>query len=350
MKIEKDKSLKEFTTFKIGGNAQFFCAVQNEDELTEAVDFAQTNKAGRKVPIFVLGGGSNILISDKGFQGLVIKMEIKGVEFTDQENGDVLVIAKAGEDWDAFVEKTVEKGFYGLENLSLIPGTVGAAPVQNIGAYGSEIKDTVHSVKIFDTAEGVFKNFSKDDCQFEYRDSLFKKKSNQIPDFGTRYIVTSVTFKLNKKGKVNIDYKDVREYFAMKNIETPTLAEVRRAVVEIRSNKLPDVRKVGTVGSFFKNPIVTNEQAIELKNKYPDLPIYPIDETYTKISLAWILDKVCGYKGTSKGHVGTYKNQALVLVNNGDATAKEILDFAEEIKKSVKEKSGIDIEEEVQRV
>ncbi len=334
MKIEKNKSLKEFTTFKIGGSAQFFCAVENEEELVEAVAFSKAEN----LPIFVLGGGSNILISDEGFHGLVIKMEMKGVEY---EGARVTV--QAGEDWDAFVEKTVEQGLYGLENLSLIPGTVGAAPVQNIGAYGSEVKDTIESVRVFDTAENVFKDFLNHHCEFEYRNSLFKREAG-------RYIIVSTTFVLKKDGKVNIGYKDLRDYFSTKNLSQPTLQEVRNAVVEIRTNKLPDVRKVGTAGSFFKNPIITHGQANELEKRFTGLPIFPVDDAYVKISLAWILDKVCGFKGVSKGNVGTYKNQALVLVNNGNATATEIISFAEEIKKVVRKKTGIEIEEEVQRV
>lgn len=339
MQIEKDKSLKEFTTFRIGGKAQFFCVVQNEDEVGEAVVFAQE----KKLPIFVLGGGSNILISDNGFAGLVVKMEMNGIEFIDDENGNTRVTVKAGEGWDDFVRIAVEKSLYGIENLSLIPGTVGAAPVQNIGAYGCEVKDTIDTVRVFDTKENTFKDFSNFDCQFGYRDSLFKREAG-------RYIVTVVTFILKKNGKVNIDYKDVREYFAAKDIENPSLAGVRNAVVEIRNNKLPNVKKVGTAGSYFKNPIISSVLSKELKTKYPELPIYPLNDTHVKVSLAWIIDRICGFKGVVKGNVGTYRNQALVIVNNRNATAAEIISFADEIKKIVKEKTGIEIEEEVQMI
>lgn len=330
MKIEKDKSLKEFTTFRIGGTAQFFCSVKNEDEVREAVMFAWNSK----LAIFVLGGGSNVLISDAGFKGLVIKMEMKGIEIA----GERVVVA-AGENWDGFVRKCVESGLYGVENLSLIPGTVGAAPVQNIGAYGSEVKDTIESVRVYDRVENVFKDFTNKECQFEYRNSLFKREAG-------RYIIVSTTFILKKEAKVNIEYKDLKEFFAGK--QTPTLVEVRNAVIEIRTRKLPDVKLVGTAGSFFKNPIVTHGQANELEKRYPDLPIYPVDDTYVKVSLGWILDHVCGYKGKTVGNVGAYKNQALVLVNNGDATAEEIKRFAQEIEKAVFEKTKIKIEPEVQ--
>lgn len=339
MKVEENKILKELTTFKIGGPARFFCLVKNEEDIIEAVKFTKTHK----IPFFILGGGSNILISDLGFNGLVMKMEMNGVEYIEDENGNARVTVKAGENWDAFVEKTVKRGLYGLENLSLIPGTVGAAPIQNIGAYGSEVKDTIQSVRVFDTLEEVFKNFSNHDCQFEYRSSVFKKEPN-------RYIVVSATFILRKDGQINIEYKDIKDFFSKQNVDSPSLMEVRNAVVAIRTAKLPDVDKVGTAGSFFKNPILSLPRTSELKRKYPSLPIYTVDNKNEKVSLAWILDNVCGYRGLIKGNVGTYKNQALVVVNNGGATSEEVMNFGNEMKKEVKEKTGIDIEMEVQYI
>ncbi|HEY4504036.1 MAG TPA: UDP-N-acetylmuramate dehydrogenase [Candidatus Paceibacterota bacterium] len=357
MEIVENKSLKEFTTFRIGGLARFFCSVKNEKELLEALNFAKE----KSVPFFILGGGSNILISDDGFSGLVIKMDIKGIDFTELVNDDgeldekkeinkhvnVRVTAKAGEDWDTLVAITVEKGLHGLENLSFIPGTVGAAPVQNIGAYGSEVKDTIDSVRVFDTEEHRFIDLSNFDCHFQYRNSIFKKSKN-------RYIITSVVFILKKNGKVNIEYKDIKEYFASKNIKDPSscpsISEVRQAIIDIRRKKLPDIKVVGTAGSFFKNPHITHAKAHELKEKYFEIPIYQVDDKYMKVSLAWIIDHICKYKGVTEGNVGTYKNQALVIVNNGNATSKEIISFADAIKKDVKEKIGVDIEEEVEYV
>lgn len=333
MKIEKDISLKEFTTFKIGGRAQFFCYVKNEADLVEAVDFAKA----QKIPLFILGGGSNILISDKGFDGLVIKIEMKGIEFI--ENGDLVkVVVKAGENWDELVGQTVDKGLYGLENLSLIPGTVGATPVQNIGAYGGEVKDTIDIVRVYNISENKFEDLTNVDCLFSYRDSIFKKHPG-------KYIVVSVSFILRKNGKVNIEYKDLKDYF--KENKSPTLSEVRNAVIEIRKHKLPDVKVIGTAGSFFKNSVIDHSQARDLKAKYPDLPIFPFNETHMKVSTAWIIDNICGYKGITRGNVGTYKNQALVLVNNGGAQASEVISLAQEIKKVVKDKTGIGIEYEV---
>lgn len=325
------------TTFKIGGNAQFFCTVKNEEELVEALNFTKEND----LPFFILGGGSNILISDKGLNCLVIKMEMKGIDFVENEDGNVEVKAQAGENWDKLVNLCVEKRLYGLENLSLIPGTVGATPVQNIGAYGAEIKDTIDEVRVYDTKTERFVDMRNIDCSFSYRSSLFKENHE-------RYIIVSVTFILKKNGKVNFDYKDLKEYFLQKNITNPKLSEIRKAVISVRTYKFPDINIVGTAGSFFKNPIITRGQAHALKEKYPNIPLFPTEDERLKTSTAWIIDHICGYKGASVGNVGTYKNQALVIVNNGNATAEEVKVFAETIVSMVKEKTGIDIEREVE--
>ncbi len=337
MTIEENKSMKEYTTFRIGGPARFFCTVRHEDEFMQALEYALE----KGVPIFILGGGSNILVSDTGFAGLVIKMEIKGIRFTDDTHGNARVTAHAGDDWDHLVDETVRSGLYGLENLSLIPGSVGAAPVQNIGAYGSEVKDTIDHVRVYDREKKEFITILNYDCHFGYRTSAFK-------DNPYRYIIISVTFILKKLGKVNIEYRDLREYFVKIGQLQPTIAEVRKAVISIRTAKLPDIAKIGTAGSFFKNPVISHSQAHELKVKYTDIPLYPINEEYVKVSLAWIIDKVCGYRGVTRGEVGTYRNQALVIVNNGNATAREVIAFAEELKNSIKEKTNIVAEFEVQ--
>lgn len=339
MIIEKKKSLKEFTTFRIGGEARFFCIVKNEDELIEAINFSKKSK----LPFFVLGGGSNILVADEGFHGLVIKMEFMGVEY--KESGDTtLVTAGAGENWDKFVAETVEKGLFGLENLSYIPGTVGASPVQNIGAYGSEVKDTIQSVHVLDVKKDEYVDLKNSECKFSYRNSLFKEDPR-------RYIVLSVTFALkNKKGRLNTDYKDVKEYFDFKKIKEPTLKQVRNAVVEIRQRKLPDIKELGTAGSFFKNVIVPTTKAHELLKKYPEMILHPVTDKKVKIPVAWILDHVCGFRGVKKGNVGTFRNQALVLVNFGDATATEIIALAQKMVDEVYVKTGIEIEPEVEYV
>ncbi len=340
MRIEKNKSLKELTTFGIGGNAKFFCNIVNESDIVEAIDFS----IKEKVSFFILGGGSNILISDEGFQGLVMKMDNKGIEFKEERNGNVYVKANAGENWDEFIIECVNRELYGIENLSYIPGTIGATPVQNIGAYGSEAKDTIYEVRVYDTKTKKFYNMKNSDCDFSYRNSIFKKEKR-------KYIIISVIFLLSRNRKINISYKDLKEYLLSKRIKDPTLKEIRNAVIDIRESKLPNTNFIGTAGSFFKNPVINKERALELEDKYPGLPIYPTDDiNIMKVSLAWIIDHVCQYKNKKKGNVGIYKNQALAIINEGNATAHEVLDFADEIKGIVREKTGIDIEMEVEYV
>ena len=340
MTIKENISLKDHTTFKIGGNARFFTIVSSEDELLEAIGFSKKHK----VPFFILGGGSNILVPDAGFPGVVIKMQLKGIEYTDSEDGKK-TIAKvaAGENWDAFVADTVARGLYGVENLSSIPGTVGAAPVQNIGAYGTEVKNTIQSVYALDLKKDEFVTLSNTECRFDYRDSLFKHEKG-------RYIIVSVNFSLSREKNLNYSYKDLTEYFTRKHIGKPTLAQVRDAVVEIRKGKFPDLTHTGTAGSFFKNPVVSVKKAQELVSQYPEMIVYAVNSKFSKIPLAWILDHVCGFKGIKKGNVGVYKNQALVLVNNGGATATEVIALAQEMLENVYEKTGIEIEPEVEYV
>ena len=249
--VREHVPLRDLTTFRIGGPARFFCEVKSGAELAEAIAFARGNAGGK---FFILGGGSNILVDDAGFDGLVIFMKIKGVNFGGNSVGvEAFITAGAGENWDEFVGECVGRDFSGLENLSGIPGTVGAAPVQNIGAYGVEVAQLIKSVRVFDTAENSWKDFSAADCGFEYRDSIFKKEKNKN---GTaRYAITSVIFALKKfvsktATPLNLNYKDLADY----NCSTP--ADVRAAVLSIRAKKLPDVRMVGTAGSFFKNPII----------------------------------------------------------------------------------------------
>lgn len=333
MDIRENVSLKEYTTFKLGGSARFFVCVKSGEELKEALEFSKHEN----LQIFVLGGGSNILFSDNGFDGLVIKMEIKGIEWNESK-----VIVGAGENWDEFVEQAVGRGLCGVENLSGIPGTVGASPVQNIGAYGAEVKDTISWVEVLDKKSGEIKKFSNVECKFGYRNSFFKTEE------GKNFIITRVAFNLSKNGIPNITYKDLSKYFQNQN--NPTLTEIRNAVIKIRTGKFPDLKLYGTAGSFFKNPIISKEKYTELIIKFPDLPNYPWDNKNVKIPLAWILDNVCKIKGTNFGNVGFYKNQPLVIINLGNATAGEINIVANEIIKKVKEMTGIEIEREVETV
>ena len=350
MKIQENIPLASYTTFKIGGPARFFCIVTSVDEVKSAVIFAKENS----VPFFVLGGGSNLLVSDTGFPGLVIKVEIKGIEIKEVGNNENEIIrVGAGEMWDDLVEYTVKNGWNGLENLSAIPGTVGAAPVQNIGAYGTEVGYFISVVNVFDTKEMKEVTMLPRDCHFGYRNSTFKHEKG-------RYVITSVDFKLNKDGKVSIEYRDLKEYFSKVSTDRGngevTPSQVRDAVIDIRWNKLPDWNKWGTAGSFFKNPVISKEKFDELKTKYPALPGFPEisiggkSDGQMKIPLGWILDNVCKAKGVTSGGVGTYKNQALVIVTKSGATAKEVVDFTQGLMKQVKEATGITVEAEVEWV
>lgn len=352
--------LAEYTTFKIGGPARFLAHALTEEGLVKAVRMAHE----KGLPIFVLGGGSNILVSDNGFSGVVIKMEMRGISFkrseikdkksknqsknlahegNRKESREFIVSAAAGEMWDDLVEKTVNRGLYGLANLSAIPGTVGAAPIQNIGAYGAEVSQTIFSVRALDTVAMKFVDLTNAQCRFDYRDSIFKRVKG-------RYIVTRVDFRLFKNGRVNISYKDLADYFAAKHVSNPTLKQVRDAVIEVRWGKLPDWKLWGTAGSYFKNPIIPLQQFIELKVKYPDLPGFPEPDGCIKVSLGWILDRVCRVKGLAVGNVSTYEKQALVVVAKPGATAAEVVGLTHELMKRVKDATGIEIAAEVEWV
>lgn len=330
--VTQSESLGRHTTLKAGGVSRYFTRVTNEAELLEALDFAAENS----FPFKVLGGGSNVLVSDDGYAGLVIKIANQGIEVNESEDSVMMTVA-AGEVFDDVVNFAVERGWWGIENLSLIPGTVGATPVQNVGAYGVEIKDVLESVKVYDTKEKKFLTLSNEDCSFSYRDSLFK----QVPG---RYIIVSVVLRLSKIANPKISYKDLAARFSDSE---PELKDIREAVIEIRSHKFPDWNKVGTAGSFFKNPFITVDKFEEIIKTYPELPKYDVGENMVKIPLGYVFDKILNLKGFKEGNVGTYEGQALVLVNYGGATATEIKSFAEALATQVKAKLGIDIEWEV---
>jgi len=332
--VYKAEKLSKHTTLQVGGPAEYFTEVNNEAELVEAVAFAKE----KKIPYFILGGGSNVLVSDEGVGGLVIKNCIKGVSHEIVGGTTVLLKAASGEVFDEVVALAVDSDWWGLENLSHIPGFVGATPVQNVGAYGVEVKDVIHSVKVLNTSTMEFQTLTVSDCQFSYRDSIFKR------DAGKSYVVVEVQFRLMLAPTPHVEYRDLIEYFGDK---VPTVSEVREAVIAIRSRKFPDWHSVGTAGSFFKNPIVSLEVFTDLKARYADLPSYVLQSGEVKIPLGWVLDKVLHLKSERKGAVGAYEGQALVLVNYGGATAKEIDSFANSVAARVKEKTGIEIEREV---
>ncbi|KKW09512.1 MAG: UDP-N-acetylenolpyruvoylglucosamine reductase [Candidatus Kaiserbacteria bacterium GW2011_GWA2_49_19] len=341
--MQENIPLSEHTTFKLGGRARYFFRVHSIKETREALDFARENS----LPFFVLGGGSNLLVSENGFSGVIIKNEILGLSFK-EEAGGTLVTAGAGENWDNFVSECVSLGLYGLENLSGIPGTVGAAPVQNIGAYGVEAKDSIVSVETLEADTDAVRNFSAAECGFGYRDSFFKTAE------GKSYIITGVTFRLKENGVSNLGYKDLKNYFgAVKAALTPSLSDVRKAVLEIRSKKFPDLKTTGTAGSFFKNPIIPQAQFDELKKRFPDLPGFPLQTTNyklqtIKIPLAWILDNILHLKGFMDGPVGLHEAQPLVIVHTGGGNAEDVRRLAKDVASKIKDATGVEVSWEVE--
>lgn len=330
--------LQNMTTMKVGGKARFFVSVKNESELLEAVDFAKN----KDLPIFVLGGGSNVVISDRGFEGLVIKNEILGIEQIESSSEFVRVKVGAGESWDSFVETAVGMGLYGLENLSLIPGTVGAAPVQNIGAYGVEVKDVPISVRALNLDTRELSVLNNEECQFSYRNSIFKQDKN--------FIITSVEFTLSKKGQLSLSYRDLQTSVneSGADVERLSPADVRDMVIEIRKRKLPDPQVIPTAGSFFKNPEISGEHFDRLLKRFPLMPGFRLNTGGVKVPLAWIIENVANLKGVRYGGAAIYDKHALVIVNTGKAEAKEIYELSQQVYDSVLELTGIKIETEVQ--
>ena len=309
MEIEKEVLLAPFTTFQIGGRARFLIRIRTLEDLEKALAWG----AEKNLPLLVLGGGSNLLINDEGFSGLVIKVEISGVLF--KEEGDAVeAIAGAGESWDSFVAQTVARGFFGLENLSGIPGTVGGTPIQNVGAYGAEVGNTIVWVEAMHMKTRERRLFQNSDCQFGYRTSYFKTIGGQL------WVVTRVAFHLAKNGTPNLSYREVREYFSGRMPE-PTLQEIRQAILNIRGRKFPDLTVVGTAGSFFKNPTVSEEILAELLQKFPDLPHFPLPGGDRKIALGALLERL-KWKGVRRGKAGAFEKQSLVLGNHRRGTGR----------------------------
>jgi UDP-N-acetylmuramate dehydrogenase len=339
MQIQENVPLAPLTTMRVGGNARFFCEVHDVDELKEAVRFATEHA----YEIFILGGGSNIVFSDDGFDGVVIKIDIFGVEYEDK--GDVvLVTAGAGECWDDLVGNVVARGLCGMENLSLIPGVVGASVVQNIGAYGVEVKTMVREVHVFDTQTLQEKVLSQDECDFGYRQSIFKKPE------GAPLVVLRVVYVLAKSAEPKVLYGGIIQAFAEKHIEHPTTQDVRDTVIELRRGKLPYEGDLGSAGSFFMNPVLEPEEVQELQKRFPDIPVFEAGNGKLKVPAGWIIDNVCKMKGYREGSVGTYEKQALVIVNHGGATASDIRAFTKKVRSCVKEKTGVTLKQEVEYV
>jgi UDP-N-acetylmuramate dehydrogenase len=334
MEILKNFSLKNYNTFGIEAKAKAFVAVHSIEELRQILE---ENSSKKK---FILGGGSNMLLT-KDIEALVIHIDLKGKKIIKEDESHVWVESQAGENWHEFVMWTLSQDFGGFENMSLIPGNVGTTPVQNIGAYGTEIKDTFEFCEAIDIATQKTRTFNCSECHFGYRESIFKQEAKD------QYIITSVVFKLTKKNhNIKTSYGDIIAELAKQNITKPTLKEVSNAVIAIRNSKLPDPKKLGNSGSFFKNPIVLKVDFEPIRTKFPEMKFYEVSDTEVKVPAGWLIEQA-GFKGKRFGDAGIHENQALVLVNYGNATGQEILAVSKDIQKTVFDKFGINIEAEV---
>ncbi|MEN5306283.1 UDP-N-acetylmuramate dehydrogenase [Chryseobacterium cucumeris] len=334
--MQENFSLKSYNTFGVEAKSRFFTEVNTIDELKEALNFAET----QSLQLLFLGGGSNILLT-KDFDGLAIQLNLRGISEEHINENEVWVTAKAGENWHEFVMFCLQKNYGGLENLSLIPGNVGTSPMQNIGAYGTEIKDIFISCKVLDLENLELKTFTLDQCRFGYRDSIFKQEGKG------RYVILEVTFKLTQKDHlIKTEYGAIKSELENLGIENPTIQDVSRAVINIRQSKLPNPKEIGNAGSFFKNPTIPLAQFEALKQQFENIQGYPNGEM-VKVPAGWLIEQ-CGWKGKQIGNVASHKLQSLVIINaTGNATGKEIFDFSTEIINSVKEKFGIELEREV---
>lgn len=334
MTIQHNFSLKNYNTFSIDAKAKEFIAVHSIDELKKVL----YENADKKK--FILGGGSNMLLT-QDIDALVIHIDLKGKKVIQEDENHVWVEAQAGENWHEFVLWNIEQNYGGLENMSLIPGNVGTTPVQNIGAYGAEIKDTFVSCEAMRISTQETKTFDNNECKFSYRESVFKQEAKD------QYIITSVVFKLTKNNHIiNTGYGDIQKELESKGITQPTIKDVSNAVIAIRQSKLPDPKELGNSGSFFKNPIISREQFNKAKVLHPEIKHYDVSETEVKVPAGWMIEQA-GLKGYREGDAGVHARQALVLVNYGNATGQDILNLSKLVQKTVLDKFGIAIEAEV---
>ena len=333
--IKNNVKLSDYSTFKIGALARFFVIVTSEKELDMALKWARK----KRKKVFILGGGSNTLFSDRNFSGLIIKNEIKGIKIVGENENDVIIKSYSGEIWSKLVNFTIERNLYGLENTFYIPGTVGAAPIQNIGAYGMEIKDSFYNLAAIEIKTGEVKYFNLKDCDFSYRHSIFKGKLKG------QYFILWVEFKLSKTKKINLSYPVIKNILIEKGIKDPSLKQISEIIFKIREEKLPNPAVLANAGSFFKNPVITNDVFESLKEKFPDIKYFN-EEHGVKIPAAWLIEQ-CGLKGKRLGPVGVYDKQALIIVNYGGAKQKDVLSLVKIIKNEVKNKFNINLETEV---
>lgn len=331
--ILENFSLKEHNSFGIKASASYYISFSG---IVEIQNFIKSGLL-QGIPWLVLGGGSNILFT-KDFEGLIIHPLLKGFKILSETDEMVTIQAAAGERWDDLVKYAVDNNLCGLENLSLIPGSVGASPIQNIGAYGAEVAEVIETVKGIDIDTGKIIEYQRDECHFGYRDSIFKS------ELKNKFLITSVTFKLFKKSGLKLDYGNLRE--EAERLGEITLQNVRQAVINIRKSKLPDPAVTGNAGSFFKNPVISNSVFENMVGQYPEAPFYKVSDELVKIPAGWLIEK-CGWKGKSQGNVGVHDKQALIIVNKGNASGKEIFEFSESILQCVYKSFGIKLEREV---
>lgn len=332
--LQENISLKSYNTFGIDVKSRYFSEIFTLEQLAELGHYPVFKEAR----LLVIGGGSNLLFTED-FEGLVLKVSIPGITHT-VTGENIMVTAGAGVVWNDLVNYSVAHGFAGMENLSLIPGTAGASPIQNIGAYGVELKDIFESCLAYEIATGEIRKFEHADCHFAYRDSIFK---NELKG---KYIITSVSFKLSSKADLNIQYGAIQAELIKRNITEPGIADISKIVSEIRVSKLPDPSTIGNAGSFFKNPVVSDQQYHTLKIDFPEMVSFSLGNGQFKLAAGWLIE-YCGFKGLISGETGTWKNQALVLVNHGHATGKEVYSFSEQIIDTVHSTFGVNLEREV---
>ena len=333
LQLQVDASLKPFNSFGVDVRARLFAEAHNDDEVREALQYC----AERELPLLVIGGGSNVLLT-QDVQALVLRMATRGIRVIEDGGQRVVVEAEAGEVWHAFVLWTLAQGFAGLENLSLIPGTVGAAPMQNIGAYGVEIKDVFAGLTALDRQTGQLRDFTLEECNFGYRDSVFKQHPG-------RWLILRVRFALSRAARLHLEYGPVRQRLSDQGIHQPTATDVSRAISSIRSEKLPDPAVLGNAGSFFKNPVVSSALAAELKLTHPNLVGYPQPDGQVKLAAGWLIE-TAGWKGFREDDAGVHRLQSLVLVNYGAATGLQLLSLAQRIQEDIARRFNVQLEME----
>jgi UDP-N-acetylmuramate dehydrogenase len=333
--ITEFESLKPHNTFGVNAHARYFSAFQSIDALRELLE----HPIVRQNPRLVLGGGSNMLFV-RNFEGIVMKNELKGIETIGEDEHFYYVKSAAGEVWHELVMHCIQANYAGLENLALIPGCVGASPMQNIGAYGVEIKDVFHSLEAIHISDGSIRVFSMEECKFGYRESIFKREQKD------QWVIVSVTFRLNKRPVLHTSYGAIEEELDKMHLDNISIKDIAKAVINIRSSKLPDPKKIGNAGSFFKNPVVSTEVYRKIQEHHNNTPCFPIDEANVKVPAGWLIERA-GWKGKNIGNYGVHDAQALVLVNYGGATGNQIYDLSTTIIEDIKQKFGIELEREV---